>query len=200
MQRNSIIGLKIAGVLITLLITACASMPIASMWKLRNLDMLTVEPRDLRIAVITNKLVQLQDGSTSITLSFSSEQAEHNFAYHLVTTIDRNAMPLNLLDEVEDGEVITLFYLAKSEAEKLRLAQSRILAIREQSAEGAGSMSIDINTGCFSSPPPKALPTDIFAQFDRTQGPIEMQSNLDLMEETRQAGKSFWAVCEADAV
>lgn len=191
-------GLPRFGLLVLALsITACVSMPISSMWKLRNLDMLNTEPEDLRIAVITDKIMQLNDGSTSLTIAFSSKQAEHNFSYRLLTTIEQRANVASLASEISDNQTLTLFYLSDKEAEQLRLAQNRMRAVRDQDIDGNGSLSISVHTGCFTGPQPDALLTTIYAQFDLQQGFIKMQSNIDLMEMSEQAEQQFWLPCES---
>lgn len=181
---------------LVLLTTACVSMPLGSMWKLRNLDILNTDPKDLKIAVGTNPLVQLQDGSTSLSIAFNSDHAKHNFSYKLLATVKPNAEVGNLKNKISSDSALTLFYLAEKEAEKLKLAQNRIRSVRDLGVEGNGSLSIDIHTGCLSAPPPTSLPTDIYAQFDRQQGFIKMQSNLDLMQMAEKAQQEFWVQCE----
>lgn len=186
---------RIATFSLLLLITACVSMPLGSMWKLRNLDVLSTDPAELRIAVITDKLVQLQDGSTTLAIGFSSELAEHTFNETLLATIKANAQVSALSREIQANQALTLFYLAEPEAEKLRLAQNRIQAIRDQGIDGNGSLSIGIRTGCFAEPPPNSLTANIFAQFDAAQGYIKMQSDLDLMDIARRANQDIWVQC-----
>lgn len=188
---------KVYAYTLLFLLSACASMPISSMWKLRNVDILTTNPQEIRIAIITNSLVQLADGSTSMAISFSSPSQEHNFSYRLKPIIKQNASSPELNSKIGRHEALTIFYLSQEDANSLKLAQSRILAIRDQNIEGDGSLSINIETGCFKQPPPKSLFANIFTQFDRKQGYVHMQRNLDLMQIREKGDQSLWQSCDA---
>lgn len=57
--------------LIPLALTACGSIPVASLWKLRKLNLETLDPAALRAAVVHSPALQLHGQSLALTVSVS---------------------------------------------------------------------------------------------------------------------------------
>ncbi len=182
---------------ITVILTACTSLPLNTMWKLRNFDPLQADPSQMRIAVITDKIVQLKDDAVTIQLSFTSDDPEHTFKNTSHASVKTNTTVQELDSKLSDNERITLFYLDKEAAEQMRLAQNRIRIIKQNKIKGDGSLSVNVNTGCFDGPKPKELRASIYAQFDVNNGYIKMISDLDLLSQIDHG--EFWYECEAAA-
>ena len=190
--------LKLSAIVcISILITACTSVPLSTMWKLRNFDPLQADPSQIRIAVITDKIVQLKDDAVTMELSFTSEFPEHTFKNISNATVKTNSSVQELDSKLSDNERITLFYLDKETADQMRLAQNRIRISKQNEIKGDGSFSVNVNTGCFDGPKPKELKANIYAQFDSNKGYIKMISDLDLLSQIDQG--EFWYECDAAA-
>jgi len=179
-------------VLLICLLSACAGMPISSMYKLRNFEPMDIDPQAVSIAVITHEAVQLADGSASLVLSYSSEVAEHNFSSHIVANLSRNPNIDSLQAARDDFEDITLFYLDEEAAKTLQIAQNRIHAIKQLNVEGDGSMSVNISSGCMAGSRPDSLSADIYVKFNNKLGYILINENVDLFAEALAAGQSEW--------
>jgi hypothetical protein len=115
-----------AALFVSLLISGCVGMPISSMLKLRNMEPLETDPAGIRIAVITDKIVQLSNGSTSLTMGYSSEYPEFTFSNKSKATIINDATVPELESKRGPEQNITLFYLAEDAARIMKDAQSRI--------------------------------------------------------------------------
>lgn len=178
---------------ICILITACTSVPLSTMWKLRNFDPLQTDPSQMRIAVITDKIVQLKDDAVTIELSFASVLPQHTFKNISNAIVKTNSTVQELDSKLTDNQRITLFYLDKKTADEMRLAQNRIRIIRQNDIEGQGSFSVSVNTGCFEGPKPQALQADIYAQLDANNGYIKMISNIDLLNQIDES--ELWQEC-----
>ena len=96
--------LKLSAIVcISILITACTSVPLSTMWKLRNFDPLQADPSQIRIAVITDKIVQLKDDAVTIELSFTSEFPEHTFKNISNATVKTNSSVQELDSKLSDN-------------------------------------------------------------------------------------------------
>lgn len=167
------------------------------MWKLRNFDPLQADPSQIRIAVITDKIVQLKDDAVTMELSFTSELPEHTFKNTSNAIVKTNSSVQELDSKLSDNQRITLFYLDKETADQMRLAQNRIRIIKQNDIEGDGSFNLNVNTGCFEGPKPKELNANIYAQFDASDGYIKMISDLDLLSQIDEG--ELWHQCDSDA-
>jgi len=185
-----------SAIVFTLLLTSCTSIPLSTAWKLRNFDPLEAETAHIRIAVITNELVQLEDNAVSLQLGFQSTQAEHNFQSTSNATVEANANVSELNQSLNNDQRITLFYLDEAAAHEMKLSLNRIKVIKENNVDGNGSFGVNIHTGCFNGPKPKLLAT-IYAKFKPQQGYIKMLSNIDLLNQVDSEQSEFWVQCDA---
>ena len=177
---------------------ACAGMPFSSMLKMRNLEPLETDPAQISIAIITHKGLAFRDGDTSLAIGFRSDNAEHNFQNTFVASLDHNPNIKVLQEERGSDENITLFYLAEEAANEMRETQNKIKAIRNADTEGEGSLSINVNTGCFKEKKPDSLYASIFVKFNNEQGYILMNRGLDLFEVAERSDSGeFWVECDA---
>ena len=182
-----------------LFLTGCASVPLGTIWKMRNFDPLSAEPSLIRFAVVTDKRVMLSDGSTSMNLSYQSSLPEHTFSHTAVASIKNNAPIDSIAQELEPNQKITLFYLDKKDADALRLAQSKLRNIKAQNVEGEGSLSISVTQGCVPSEllESEEMLVTVFALFDPKQGYVKMISELNLLAEVGDDAMQNWVVCDA---
>lgn len=168
------------------------------MWKLRNFDPLEADPSHIRIAVISDEIVQLTDDAVTLELSFESEFPEHNFKNRSKATVKANSVVDELNHLLKPKQRITLFYLDPDAAHLMRLSQNRIRIIKENEIKGRGSFSLSVDTGCFNGPKPNTLIANVYAQFSPDRGYIKMISNIDLLKQVEPLQEEFWYECGAD--
>lgn len=180
--------------LLATVLSACTSVPLSTIWKLRSFDPLEANPSLIRIAVITDQAVQLKDNAVTLSLGFESEFPDYNFHNISHATVEPNASVEQLNDLVTDSQRITLFYLDSDNAYTMQLAQSRIRIIKQNDIEGSGSFSLGVNTGCFNGPKPDKLFATVFAQFHPEQQYLKMISSIDLLKQTAP-GQDLWVEC-----
>ncbi len=94
------------------------------------------------------------------------------------------------------NEHIILFSLSDDDANKMRVAQNRLKSIKDQDIQGNGSLSVNINIGCFHGPKPEKLTATIYALFNAEQGYITLVSNMNILEETSNGKNNFWVECD----
>ena len=98
-------------VVILVLLGACSTVPLTTMWKLRNFDALTADPAVIHIAVITDQIVQLRDDAVSLSLGFTSKNSQHSFNTQIKATLKTKANIAQLNKYLSEKQHITLFYL-----------------------------------------------------------------------------------------
>lgn len=189
MKRNIKIAITTC---IIFALSACSSIPLTSMWKLRNVSPLEADPALFKIAVISNELIQLKDNSTSIALGFTSENSSYSFKTEVMASVNPNAIESELEPYRQSKERITLFTLNEDAVRQLRIAQSRIQTIKEKEIEGDGSLAVSIHTGCINGPKPKTVKANIFVSFAPSQGFVKLISNIDLLKREEK----FWVECD----
>ena len=181
---------------LTLALSACSSVPLTSAWKLRNVNPIEADPALFKIAVITNELIQLQTGSTSIGLGYTAEDPKHSFNTIVEATVKPNAIEAQLGQYLKSHEHITLFTLNEEATRQLRIAQNRIKTIKDKDIDGKGNLAVSINTACMDGPKPETVNANIFVMFDPSQGFVKLVSNLDLLKASKSNKQSFWVECE----
>lgn len=192
--RNSTTILKV--LLLAILVSGCTSMPISSMYKLRNLEPQDIRPAEVGIAVITHKGIRLSDGSANLVIGYKSIDPEHTFSSKISASVAKNPSIEILQDNRRNFEDITLFYLKDDAAETLRIAQNRIQAIKQLDIEGGGSLSVSVNHACAEGERPKELTANIYVKFNNQIGYLLLASNVDLNEAAKGADQAdFWREC-----
>ena len=178
------------------LLGACAGMPISSVLKMRDFNPLETNPGQIRIAIITDQAATLADDAASIGIEFRSDDGKHDFSSLSTATHQLNPDIQGLQDVRDKNENITVFYLDDANAQKMRTAQSKIKAIRQQDIKGEGSLSISVKTGCFAKALPSSLEADIYLQYDDDRGFILMNKSVDLLAvDESSENENLWTVC-----
>ncbi|MBL4672273.1 MAG: hypothetical protein JKX81_08415 [Arenicella sp.] len=195
MKTNQLASASVLALLCLTFLCACTSVPLSTIWKLRNFDPLDANPNEIRIAVITDQIIQLEDESVSLQLGFSSADRNHDFSTMAKATVKANATVGQLQQYVEGEQRITLFYLADSAADAIRLAQNRLRIIKQNDIQGNGSLTINVHMGCFNGPKPDSIVANVYAQFSPNQGYVKMISNIDLLHQANVSDSQFWQQC-----
>jgi len=187
-------------VLATILLESCAGIPLMTAYKLRNLDPLTTDPANVRIAVITDKSIELTDGSAVLELGFTAENPELSLNDRYETMISSHSDPRvisNKISALGNNQHLILFELSPTDARAMRSMQEKIEQYRQNEVQGNGSLSVSITSGCFEKDVPNALLVDVYLMFSEDQGYLPLLSNMDLFEEARKAGTlDKWLDCQ----
>jgi hypothetical protein len=165
------------------------------MWKLRNFDPFEADPSGIRIAVITDEIVQLEDDAVSLELGFRSADSHYNFNTAAKAKVKANAMVDQLGQYKQDSQRITLFYLSGNATDEIRLAQNRLRIIKQNEIQGEGSLGINVHVGCFNGAKPETILANVYAQFSPDQAYTKMVSNIDLLGQTDSSDDQFWHEC-----
>jgi len=176
------------------LLAGCVSVPLSTMWKMRNFDFLSTSPSEFRFAVITDDTVKFNDVSISLSISYKTETPKESVEEKYFAVINPNAIIPELKAKVSANQSITQSYLKAEDAQRLKLVQNKINALRDQGIKVEGSLSINVNTGCFTQAIPASLIASIYARFDQ-QGYLPMQQNIDLLKIDEKVDQKLWQQC-----
>jgi hypothetical protein len=58
---------------VTLSLMGCMSMPISTMYKMSQLSILSISPSEIKVAIRTNELVEVQNGAAHIRLATQTD-------------------------------------------------------------------------------------------------------------------------------
>jgi hypothetical protein len=194
-KTNRFTSMSVLALLCLTFLSACSSVPLSTIWKLRNFDPLDANPKEIRIAVITDQIIQLEDESVSMQLGFSSADSGHDFSTMAKATVKANAIVDQLQQYVEGKQRVTLFYLADNAADAIELAQHRLRIIKQNEIQGSGSLAISVHMGCFNGPKPDTIVANVYAQFRPNQRYVKMISNIDLLAQDNVSDPQFWQQC-----
>jgi len=140
------VSAKLAAVLVVLFLAGCGTIPVSSIYKLRNFDIKTTNLAKFFAAVRIPQSLAIREQGVKIDLGFKSEKAEIQFTEHIIMQqIDSLPSPA-LKGAQKSGYKIYIFKLNDRDAQKMRVVRSRINRLRKEHDDGVGSLSIDVET------------------------------------------------------
>ena len=140
------VSAKLAAVLVILFLAGCGTMPVSSIYKLRNFDIKTTNLAKFYAAVRIPESLAIREKGVKIDLGFKSEKAEIQFTEHIIMQqIDSLPSPA-LKGAQKSGYKIYIFKLSDRDAPKMRVVRSRITRLRKEHDDGVGSLAIGVKT------------------------------------------------------
>ena len=175
---------------------ACSGIPLSTLIKLRSLSPLDADPNQIRIALVSDQILQFSDKSVVLTLSYqANNQAQSVHTELFVSQLSSNKGTL-LDGRYEAHEKVTIFFLDKAQAQVMSETQARIRQLKAEGVEGKGHLSVQVTASCFIEPPPDNLPTDFYIQLSQDQDFILLQNNFDLIKAAQKADVlNEWVTC-----
>jgi len=131
------------------LITACTTIPLSTMYKMRNFSPLTVDPQQLLVAVRVPAGMKVRDGDIVIDFGFKTPKPEANFKHQFLVQVNPDyPIPEKLKEDIQDNEHISVLQRSKEDALKMIQAQQAVKAYRENHDDGTGSFGLKIESAC----------------------------------------------------
>ena len=146
LKNNLSLSSRLAAVLVFMFLAGCGSVPVSSIYKLRNLDIKTTNLAKFYAAVRIPQSLAIREQGVKIALGFKSEAAEIKFTEHIVMQKIDGVPSQALKDAKKSGYQIYIFKLTDQDAQKMRVVRSRITRLRKEHEDGTGSLSIDVKT------------------------------------------------------
>lgn len=171
---------KLAGVLILMFTASCGTMPVSSIYKLRNFDIKTTNLAKFHAAVRIPQSLAIRQQGVKIDLGFKSEKAKIKFTEHIVMQ-QIDSLPSQALDDAQkSGHKIFIFKLNDSDAQKMRAVRSRINRLAKKHEDGVGSLSIDVETCKRGALPDGPLYLSTYLKSAELEDFVVMVNNVDL--------------------
>ena len=177
-----------------LMITACSSVPMTSMWKMSKLNPLTMDPGGVSIAVVTHKAVEFSKDSVHIQMAYKTAAAKTSSTKKFPVQINDDALALDGADKKlfsgyqNADEATSTFSLSPQNAQEMKVLQRQITQLKKDKVPGSGNISVSVENICLSDLSLDTVEADIFARFSKKEGYILLVEGVDLLETMAKNG------------
>ena len=213
-MKKSRVFLLAATATLTVLLTACMSMPISTMYKMSQFSPLDMEPSEIRVAIRTNEVIDVQNGAVKISMGLASEglnedgekvhpaiDEKYEFQVQVLTDSKADITPI-LLDGLEERERLTILKLSNEDAKVMADVLALARKYKASNVKINGSFSIGTENSCFGNISQfEELEVDVFLQTDNKEGYMLFIEDIDIIEEAIDRNVDLKAVnqCQADS-
>lgn len=165
-----------------LLVAACATVPVSTMWKMRNFDLATTDIRKLRAAVRTPNFVHIGADKTKLKMTLTDEQgtlhASQQFALVRVTSA-REKQELRRF--AKPGFHIQAFRISPKDYERIEMFRLQHSLLKTRFGKQLhGSMRVWAS-GCeLSGHSGESLTVSTYLKSVETGGYVRLTGDIDL--------------------
>ena len=146
---------RISILLLSLALMACTSIPLSTMYKMRDFDPLSADPSEIQVAIQIPNDYALPEESVTIHLAAKNILTEKavDETFILAST---NLSPSPLLKKQQNqNSDITIFWLTEADQRRMRNTQRTISKMKEEAPKGVkGSLSVSAKP-CRTNPTSK---------------------------------------------
>lgn len=186
-------------IVVSIILTGCAGMPLTTMYKLHRLDPMEADPAQLKVAIRADERIGIREGGATIEVKFNSEDGTVNIDDTFIIEVIRNPIiNAGLLGNNRPGESVTVLQLTETDAQRFRLLQSSLEKYQQQKRKGSGSFGVGISGICFVRPMPgNDVVVDIFLQTSADDGFYVLVNKMNLREKLEGEGQVVpeWPDC-----
>lgn len=186
-------------IVVSILLTGCAGVPLTTMYKLHRLDPMDADPAHIKVAIRADERIGIREGGTKIEVKFKSEDGTVSIDDVFIVDVIRDPiMSIELMENKKPGESVTVLQLSEADAERFRFLQSSMARYKEEERKGTGSFGVGISGVCLVSPiPASEVVVDIFLQTDVDAGFYVLVRKMDLRKKLEQEGITVpeWPDC-----
>ena len=189
---------------LTLILSACMSMPFKTMYKMSQFSPLEIKPHELSVAIRTNEAINIQNGAVQVSMNVKSEglqtseenpNSNSNEFGPLDINLKMNVMlspaiqlylaPI-LLDGIEDNERVTILSLSEKDAQEMADTLDLIRKYKAKGLKPQGGFGISTQAQCFGDFSVfEELDVDIFIQVEKQEGYMMFLEDIDIIEEAK---------------
>ncbi|MFD2164740.1 hypothetical protein ACFSJY_00545 [Thalassotalea euphylliae] len=169
-------------------LVGCSSMSFVGMYKMSQMNPLTTDPAQIKVAIKTDQTIEVKDGSAKINFGYKSDDGTINIEDTFLVQISKNDRGARVLfDDIKATDRITVLSLSEEDAKKFQQNQKIILAHKAQDKEGTGSLGIGLDDFCLpTSLPERDLLIDVYLQTDTKDGYFKFLSGIDIKEQAEK--------------
>ncbi|MDO3383970.1 hypothetical protein [Gilvimarinus algae] len=178
----------------TSILFACSSMPVGSMLKMRSVDPLTMDGRQLKIAVILPKRIDISQAHVVMLLGFDAVDDQLDIAENLeFSAVSEQRLPADFVYSLQPEENLVVMELTDEQARRLTQMQKRIADKKAEGVEGKGALGFSVSGFCLKDTPEgdSSLIANIYLQLDTTQEYMHLIRDLDLTEQDIEAEQAL---------
>lgn len=190
MRRPSRVrGLVAAAVVF--LVTACSHVPLTTMVKLSDFDVLKTAPETLRIAVKYPDSIRIPEDGARMRLTLQEKASGKMLLAESLAfeRVDTPAEKAELAGELETGRRIEIYRLPPAKIPAFAGFQSRLAAMSEaERAAVNGSMDISVDGCLATAKKPASIVVSTYLKAPELGGYVPLLRNADLREMMADAG------------
>lgn len=168
-----------------LALSGCWHVPLSALWRLRSIDMLTLDPAGLRLAARMPLWLDAQPGTVKARLTYARDgESERVEEFDLVESRDPAELA-SLAAEEAAGTHMRNFRLPATESARLRTLQAEAAIQKAADPNRKGSIKIVIDArACKRETPPPEGPilVDLFLSLGNGKGYFKILEDVDLRE------------------
>lgn len=178
---------------IVAVLTGCATIPVSSLYKLRNFDAQTTDPAMLRVAVQVPRYIAIKPQGARLALSVKkrdgSLRQSQEFVLEEVGRGSDGGLQLPAAAKFAD---VTAYRLRLADIGRLRAFRERIAALKKRHGSAIeGQLSIGVEGCARTALPEGEVPVTTWLRSEETQGYVVLTRNLDLRKMMQEAGKDL---------
>lgn len=166
-----------------LFLSACGSVPLATMVKLSDFDFLKTSPETLRIAVKYPDSIRIPDGGAKMRLTLQEKSSDkllmkEELAFERVETAAEKA---ELATELQSGWRVEIYRLPESRMPAFKDFQSRLVAMDKAERDKVnGSMDISVDACLAAQTRPDRIVVSTFLKAQELGGYVPLLRDADL--------------------
>ncbi len=175
---------KLLAVATALLLGACTAIPIKTLYKLATTDLMTVDPRVLRVAAQMPDWVAPRPGGVKLELGMNRTGEKPLTERFILEAVPTALEGKTLNDAAKPGYQLYAYRLAPQDIP--RLQQFRKVAKAKKAESGKkpkGSMGVGVDACRKTELPAGKIPMTTFLQLDRESGYLPLVVDYDLKQE-----------------
>lgn len=165
------------------LLVACSSMPLTSMWKLRQFDPLHIDPQGLQLVLILSDKIRVQQSKVKMSLGFTAADKSESWQQDFDLKVVRNALvPNTILREKSAEQQHYAVSLQPGDLTRFRHTQQRLLQIEQQDIDGKGMFGLGVSDFCIEGELLHTqATTDIYVRLRTDEDYIVLFKGFNLM-------------------
>ncbi|WP_428642296.1 hypothetical protein [Roseibium sp.] len=173
------------------LLPACSHVPLATMVKLADFDLLKTDPESLRIAVKYPDRIRIPDGGAKMMLAVRDKTTgkplqQEDLAFQ---KLDSKAEKAELQSELQAGYRLEIYRLPEEKVPAFRAFQAEIASMSKAERDAIeGSMEIGVDGCLVSEEKPDRILVSTFLKADGLGGFVPLLRNVDLEEQMTEDG------------
>jgi hypothetical protein len=174
-----------------LLLGGCWHVPVSAIWRLRKVDLVTIDPQGIRGAVRAPDWLEAPPGHIHFKIiRHEGEADEKETAFDLVAQESSRA-PSVLAGEAMSGTHFAILRVSAAEAARLREIQAQAQAAKAAGAAPHKTRMLLTSEPCRRiDPPPGPVRVDLYLSLSEKEEFFKVYDDVDLREMTKP-GESF---------